>query len=157
MHRTRRTATAITLGVVALLMGLIVYWTQRDPQHAWLVPTFAPPVGGFGFGVLGQWLPSFVHPLAFSVFTAALLPPRAAYAYGACVAWAVVNVAFEVGQHPALSARVADALHAVFGTWAPAQRVANYLTRGTFDVGDIVAAVLGATAAALLLRERRPQ
>jgi hypothetical protein len=104
------------------------------------------------FGALGQWLPSYAHPFAFSLFTAAALPPSAAPRYGACATWCAVNVAFELGQHPQLSGRLAEALRAGFGQNALARSLAGYFVRGTFDVGDLVAAVLGAMAAAGVLR-----
>ena len=102
-------------GATAFALGAAVYLTDRAAHDAAI------------FGVLGQWLPSFVHPLAFSLFTAAAGNYRRPYC--ACVAWWAVNVLFEFAQHP---------------------RVA--LMRGTFDAGDLVAVTLGAIVAACLLR-----
>ncbi len=104
------------------------------------------------FGVLGQWLPSFVHPLAFSLFTAAALAPRHSPPYGVCLAWGAVNVAFELGQHPLISARLAEPLHASLGHGLTANALAKYFVRGIVDSSDIMAAILGAMTAAIVLR-----
>ena len=139
------------IACLALAVGVLVYLTDRDTSHAVLIPAVGALAGSHLFGALGQWLPSFVHPFAFSLFTAAALPPRSASRYGACAAWCAVNVAFELGQHPRVSARLAEALQGSFAQTALTRPLANYFLRGTFDVGDIVAAVIGAFAAAGVL------
>lgn len=105
-------------GTAAFAVGVVVYLTDRAPHHPALL-----------FGAAGQWLPSFIHVFAFSLFTAAASARRDAPNYGACVGWWAVNVAFECGQHPSL-----------------------HWVRGTFDPADIAAATLGAISAALVLR-----
>jgi hypothetical protein len=147
-----RFACLAAAGCFALALGLLVYLADRDASRAVLTPTVSALAGSHWFGALGQWLPSFVHPLAFSLFTAAALPSHSPWQYGACAAWCVINVAFEVGQHPHVSARLADALQAGLGQTPLARTLANYFVRGTFDGGDIVAAILGALAAASVLR-----
>lgn len=139
-------------GSLALALGLLVYLTGREASHALLIPGVAVLAGSGWFGVLGHWLPSLVHPFAFSLFTAASLPSLSSWRYGACFAWSAVNVAFEVGQHADVSARLAEVLHSSLGQTALTRTLANYFVRGTFDGGDIVAAVIGALAAAGVLR-----
>ena len=116
-----------------------------------LFPSIASLDTGPVFGVLGLWLPSFVHPFAFSLFTAAALPPRPAWRYGACAAWCMVNVAFEMGQHPQVRAPLAEALQASVGPTLLTRPLANYFLRGTFDGGDIVATLVGALAATAVM------
>lgn len=139
------------IGCLALVLGLLVYLTDRDAGHAVLIPTFGALAGRNLFGGLGQWLSSFVHPFAFSLFTAASLPSRSAWRYGACAAWCAMNVAFEVGQHPHVSARLAEVLQASLGQSSLTRTLTNYFLRGSFDVGDIVAAVVGSMVAAGVL------
>lgn len=140
------------LGCLALAAGTLVYLTDRDASRAMLIPAI-PLLAGLGlFGGLGAWLPSFVHPFAFSLFTAAVQPSRRSPAYWACAMWWAINVAFEVAQAPNVSAYVADVLPKLFGpTWL-ADTMSNYLLRGTCDVADLVAATAGAVAAAAVLR-----
>jgi hypothetical protein len=147
-----RPAFLAALGWLALAVGTLVYLTDRGASRAVLIPAFGAFAGSSVFGAIGQWLPSFVHPFSFALFTAAALPPRSSPAYGACVAWCAVNIAFEVGQHPHVSAHLAEAIRGGFGQTPLTRFVANFFLRGTFDVGDVFAAMLGALAAAVVLR-----
>jgi len=147
----------LVLGLLALAVGALVYLTDRAASHAALIPNLGSLADGRVFGSVGQWLPSFIHPFAFALFTASALPPDSRSAYGACVFWCVVNIVFEIGQHPLVSHRLAEMLQASPRLLPVARPLANYFVRGTFDVGDIVAAALGslAVAAALRLTHRR--
>jgi hypothetical protein len=138
-------------GSLAIVVGLLVYATDRAASHAAVIPALALVGTGSLFGASGQWLPSFVHPFAFSLFTAAAHPSRMAPAYWACAAWWVVNVVFEVAQLPGINLRIATGLQDGFGpTWLT-RPLANYVLRGTFDVGDLMAATAGALVAASVL------
>jgi len=147
----KRPAILVLTGCMALSAGLFVYLSDRVASHAALIPSIALLGGRNLFGTLGQWLPSFVHPLAFSLFTAAVLKPGAVACCGACTFWAVVNVVVEIGQHPAFAASWRTALHGGVGEWAVARATLNYFLQGTFDPYDACAATLGALAAAALL------
>jgi len=110
-------------------------------------------LAGLGlFGAAGAWLPSFVHPFAFSLVTAAIQPARRSPAYWACALWWAINVAFEVAQAPNVSAEVTHVLPHLLGQSWLTDTTSNYLLRGTFAVGDLVAATAGAAAAAAVLR-----
>lgn len=148
----QRAAFVAALACLALVLGALVYITDRPPSQAPLIPTVAALAGSHLFGALGQWLPSFVHPFAFSLLTAVALSARASPAYGACLLWCAVNVAFECGQHPAFKAGLADLIGSDLGQMPPLHALALYFFRGTFDIGDIAAAIGGALAAAAVLR-----
>jgi len=148
--RIGREAWPLAAGSLALAAGLLVYLTDRDAARAVLIPEVAALAGSKLFGALGQWLPSFVHPFAFGLFTAAALPPRSAWRHRACAAWCAINLAFECGQHPLASAPLAEVLGGFRNSWL-GRTLANYFLLGTFDGGDIVAAVLGSLAAVALL------
>ena len=138
-------------GCFSLLIGLLVYLTERDASQALLIPAVSTLAGVHIFGVLGQWLPSFVHPFAFSLFSAAALPTSGRPRYLACVVWFGINVAFEFGQYPRFSGPFARAIQDAFGSTVVTRPLANYFVRGTFDSVDILAAALGALAAAGVL------
>jgi hypothetical protein len=146
-----RQAALWSMGGVALALGMLVYLADRPAGHAQWMPQLGFLAGHHGFGRVGQWLPSFVHAWAFSLFSAALLAPRQRWALGACGFWFAVNAAFEIGQHPRVREPLAAALQDGFGHGLVARAFQNYLLRGTFDVGDIVAAACGAVLAAGLL------
>jgi hypothetical protein len=144
----RGTLVCMLCGGAALALGLLVYWIDRHPRTPSPMPFAGHVAPLHAFGALGGWLPDLVHPLAFSLFCAALMPRRPVPAYGACIAWFVVNVMFEIGQHPSISPTLAAALQPVpvLGRW-----LAGYFVRGTFDPGDIVAAAMGSVLAAAIL------
>jgi hypothetical protein len=145
----------VVVAVLLFGLGVLVYVVDRGPAQAQWLPAFGrivAPAGASVFGTWGLWLPSFVHALAFSLLTAAALPRRALPAYGACAAWAGVNLIFELGQHAAVRGSLARGLHDVLGDTSPARALAGYFLRGTFDGGDIAAALAGALLAAVLLR-----
>lgn len=151
-HRPRAgwhgpTALVVLAGAIWTL-GVCVYLTDRAASHTILLPSIDWLAGRHLFGALGGWLPGFVHPFVFSLLTALALPAVPTARYGACVAWCVVNIAFECGQHPQIREPLALMLHRLLDPIGLGRPLANYFLRGTFDVGDVVAAVLGALAAA---------
>jgi hypothetical protein len=149
----RRQAVSLTiLGSVALAIGVLVYLADRDPARAMLIPAWPRLTGNALFGAVGHWLPSFVHPFAFSLLTAMALGPAARPRYGICAAWCAVNVAFEFGQLPQVSAWLAAALHASFLPEPTTRPLAAYFLHGTFDPADLAAVLLGSLAAAAVLR-----
>lgn len=139
------------LAALALACGMLVYMTDRNAARVLLLPNMAALDAGPLFGALGQWLPSFVHPFAFSLLSAAARPRSAAPAYGVCAAWWAVNIVFEVGQHELIGAHIAEFLQRALGRTGLARTLANYFLHGTFDAGDIMAATAGALAAALVI------
>ena len=146
-HTTLLTAFASA----ALVLGLLVYATERDLSHsAWIPNALAIP-GRVLFGVCGGWLPSCAHAFAFSLLTAASAPPRRAPVYGACLLWASIDVAMELGQHPALRDGLDRTIRAVFGNSLLPTVTGRYFTHGTFDPADVAAALAGAAGAAIFL------
>jgi hypothetical protein len=142
------------IGAAALALGLLVYASTRDARHSLLLPSVSPLAGLISFGAAGGWLPSFVHPVAFGLWSAAALPARHAAGAWACVAWGAVNLLFEGGQHPAVAAPLTAALLGNGGARpsAAAQVLAGYFAQGRFDPLDMVAAVAGSATAVALLR-----
>jgi hypothetical protein len=144
-------AGCVALGCLALAIGVLVYVTDRNASASLLMPAWALTTNGNWFGAVGQWLPSFIHPFAFSLFTASLLSRASPWRYGACAAWCVVNIAFELGQHPDVKTPLAQAIVSGPFPGALQEVFANYFLHGTFDFFDIAAAILGALAAAGVL------
>ncbi len=136
----------------ALSLALLVYLVDRQAQGAMLVPGSAalaiPPL----FGAASAWLPSLIHPFAFSLLSAAALPARRTPAYGAPAAWWAINLSFELGQLPQLSAPIARWLDAGFGALPATQALQRFFLNGQFDPADVLALTAGALLAAGLLR-----
>jgi hypothetical protein len=140
---------------IALCLGLLVYVAERSAAHTMLLPRFAALGGGPHFAAITQWLPSFIHPFAFSLLSAAALRRRVAGGhppYIVCAFWWAVNLAFELGQHPRFGTPLVDALQASWGQHPLAVAIAQYCLHGRFDWADIGALSAGALAAAAVLR-----
>jgi hypothetical protein len=142
----------VSLALLALSAGVLLYLADRPAGSAWLIPELPLLQGMNLFGSAGAWLPSFLHPFGFGLVMAAALPDRPGWRYGACLGWFVVNAVFELGQLPQLATRLADAIHAVFGSLPFGQRLAGFFLHGSFGIDDLVAAAAGALCAAMVLR-----
>jgi len=151
-----RVASLVGLSGLVLAIGLLVYLADRPAGQAMLLPAWPRPGGGELFGPVGHWLPSFVHPFAFSLLTAAALAPAPRPHYGVCAAWCAVNAAFELGQLPQVAAWLGAALHDSLLPPALTRPLADYLQRGRFDVGDLAGLALGSLAAAAVLHLLQP-
>ncbi len=152
-----RSTVLVAIGLAGFLLGVLVYWMDRETSRVELIPTVAWLAHRHVFGELGGPLPSFAHTFAFSLFTAAALPVRSAPPYGACLAWFAINVAFEIGQHRLVCVPLAEMLQGDLHGWPLSRPIANYFAQGKFDPRDIVAALLGALAAAAVLSLDRHQ
>ena len=150
----RKSSSLVALGGALLALGLLVYLADRPAGHAMLLPAWPRLAADAWFGSVGEWLPSFVHPFAFSLLTVAALGPSPRPRYGVCVAWGAVNAAFELGQLPPVAAAIAAALHDSVLPAAPSRALAAYFVHGRFDAADLAAVALGSLAAATLLRLR---
>jgi hypothetical protein len=154
MWPLRRSAVLLLVAGGALCLGLLVYLADRRAADTLLLPRFAALGTGPLFGVIAQWLPSFIHPFAFSLLSAAAMRPPAASArapYSICAIWWAVNLAFELGQHPRFSALIAEALQVGLGQNVLTAAMSRYFLRGRFDWGDVTALSAGALAAAAVL------
>lgn len=135
----------------ALAVGLLVYLGDRPAGTAWLLPQAGALRGHAGQGGAASWLPSAVHAFAFALLSALVLPPRRPLYTTACVGWVLVDVLFELGQHPSAAAPLSRWLQAHLPLDL-AQPLARYFLAGTFDRADLAAALLGGAAAWVLLR-----
>ena len=145
-----RAATLASIAALALALGVLMYHTDRVTLRFPLLPTDDWLAGRQLFGAVAGSLPSFLHPFAFSLATAAAWPPGAARRYGACGGWCAINLAFEFGQHPAFKAFWAH-VRTDAGDSRLVRAVLDYFLRGTFDPRDLAAILLGALAAAAVL------
>lgn len=145
-----RSVPVVPLGLatVALVMGLLLYLTDRPPGHAVLIPaawSLSGPPGAFG--AAGAWLPSLLHAFAFTLLTAATRPCTAADAFTSGALWCAIGLGFEILQHPAIAGPLAAALEGVPGLHV----LGRFASQGRFDPADLAALLAGAAAATGLL------
>ena len=141
----------VALGALALVFGLVVYLFDREPARSSLIPAAAAMADTPLFGAAASWLPSLLHPFAFSLFTAAACAPHGRPRYEACAVWWSVNIVFEIAQAPSISRAFAEGTDQFFGPMWVTRPLSNYLLMGTFDLADVLAATAGALAAAAVL------
>ena len=135
-----------------ILLGVVVYAVDRGGQVYFLPSWLAYGAAHSVFGPLGGHLPSFVHTLAFIAITAAALWPWPRLLPVICIAWLVIECAFEVGQAYPLGDRIADSVPAWVHGVPVLEAIPDYFARGTFDPFDVLAIGLGAIVAYLGLR-----
>jgi len=153
--RSISTGRLVGGGLLWLGLGTLVYLGDRPCGSSYLqgyIQQLLPAAGmdGISFGILGGWLPTFCHVVAWSLITAGVLALHSKPALAAiCLLWLVINAGFELGQ------KYAAAGGKLFTDALPAAGIAdifrNYFTNGTYDTGDLLAAVLGAGVAFILL------
>jgi len=142
------TLIELLLGVAALALGTLVYVIDRPPGETALPDS----INLYGtlpalFGAIGQSFPAFAHIFAFSLLTAACLGNGRYVAVGACATWLLVDMAFELGQHPSLAPYVAAAVPEWFQEIPILGRAAGFFLNGTFDPWDLAAIFAGALVA----------
>ena len=138
-------AHLILIALLSLLVGALVYVT-RPAGALFLVPfgdLSGVSSGALSFGPLGGSLPSLTHALSFTLLSAVALGATRRAAFVSAALWLSTEVAFEVGQHPVVAARL-DALG--LGS--------DLFRYGTFDPLDLAACAFGVAAAVLMLSVR---
>ena len=139
----------VLIATVALFFGLLVYLCGRQPEHVYFLSRGLVLAHGNHslFGVVGNFLPTFVHVYAFILLTVAVAGSTRARLIRICAAWFVIASVFEVAQHPAISSIVAAVVPAWFARVPVLDNTAVYFLNGTFDVLDLLSIALGTVAA----------
>lgn len=136
---TRAHVTLIAL--LSLLVGTLVYFTR--PVDALFLTPFGDlsrvSSDALSFGPLGGSLPSLTHAFSFTLLSALVLGATHRAALTSAALWLSTEVAFEVGQHPAIAARL------------DAPGLGSFFRYSTFDPLDLAACVVGVAAALLVL------
>ena len=151
---TGRSAWLLGIGSVFFLAGSLVYLTSR-PLGLDLLGRTEPLVdlsAATWLVHLRDALPTLAHVVAFSLSTAACLPPGRLAAVGACVAWAGINVVFELGQQRRLSALLCGGDVGLDRIDPIGPLLCRYFVNGQFDRLDLAFALIGAGLAYLLIR-----
>jgi len=153
IERQRMTSSSLLrLATALLVLGVLVYALDRGGTAYFLPDWLARATGPSMFGALGAHLPTFVHPFAFVLITAAVLRPGPRGLLFICSAWLVIECAFEVGRWSPLGQRIAAAVPGWFDGVPLLEATGTYFSRGTFDPLDILSIALGVVCAYLVFR-----
>jgi hypothetical protein len=140
----------ILLGVMWLGLGALVYLLDRTAGSFFWGNVSLHARIGFRIGVLGHWIPTFAHVIAWSLITAGVLRVRSVKGLTAvCLLWLGINAGFEVGQKFAVSICRSLPHGSLAGPVTDLMR--GYFLNGTYDTGDLWAAGLGAGLALIWL------
>lgn len=143
----------ISIGLVALILGSLIYLIDRPPYQTYFVFNILKISFHYTlpslFGPMGHVLPSFIHVFSFSLMTAGLICSRRRDYLMICSGWFLIDSVFEVGQgFGEFSARILP-------SWLEGIPVLesskNYFLQGTFDPIDLIGTALGAVTAYLIL------
>ena len=143
----------ISIGLVALILGALIYLVDRPPYHTYFVfnllkISFHDTLPSL-FGTMGHVLPSFIHVFSFSLMTGGLVCSRRRDYLVICSGWFLIDSVFELGQ------RFGEFSAGILPSWLEGipvlERSKNYFLQGTFDPIDLVGAALGAATAYLIL------
>lgn len=143
---------SVFFGFMGLFLGSLVYVFFRSPGTAYFVPEafnlfgFFPPM----FGKATNSLPVFSHVLALSLITGGLLSVRNYGAVFVCSSWLLIELLFEIGQHPRISPWVIETIPDWFSELWLLDATRSYFADGTFDPIDLLAIVIGALTAYLI-------
>ncbi|MDH3976881.1 MAG: hypothetical protein OEU86_00080 [Gammaproteobacteria bacterium] len=143
----------VLTAMIALLIGVAVYWFDRQPERVYFIPD-AWSTGAFNgtfFGSVGLYLPTFTHTFGFSLLTAVVLRPSRWSAAAGCLLWGVTGSLFEVAQTNSMASWIARNLPVWFNDWPVLDNATNYFLAGAFDPLDLLSVFLGALLAWRLL------
>ncbi len=152
MSRQKQTWILAGVGLFTLAVGTLVYLTDRDPM---LVPFFSgvslyeltPSL----FGIQGLSLPTFTHVFSLSLLTAALLDTPRFSPLVVCASWLVIDLTFELVQHPLIVEHLSGAMDAGPAWFSVFEPVRRYAVHGTYDPLDLLSIVVGAGLALALI------
>ena len=145
-------ATRILIGAGALIIGLLLYLTDRPPDQTYFLvrlgltnSLYQDHVVRPLFGLLGGNLPAFLHVFAFILITGGILACGKKGSLIIALSWFATDAAFELGQRfPAWAERLVPRW---FDSMPVLDATQNYFRVGRFDPLDIVAVAVGAVAA----------
>ena len=149
--------TQISIGVVALIFGSLIYLIDRPPDQTYFVFTspikfnllnlhqFLPNL----FVSIGNILPDFLHVFSFTLITAGIVSCGKRGSLIICLVWFLTDIGFELGQeYPSISLKI---IPDWFEGIPFLENSKNYFLYGTYDIYDIAAVVLGAATASFIL------
>ena len=144
----------ILIGVIAFLVGVLVYLIDRPPDTAYFLAGWAKDISLHGripnmFGPVGKSLPTFAHVFSFILITAGILGSRKRGYLFICLFWLVIDVAFELGQK--YSSVPLKFIPDWFEGIPFLENTANFFHSGTFDIIDLIAILTGTILAYILL------
>lgn len=139
----------VIAAVVALLLGVMIYLSSRDPQQVYFLRyiPFLQQGESHGPSLISDFFPSLLHTYAFILLTVAVLAASLAQTRIICLFWVFIECLFEAGQHETVANQISGQLKVWLADIPLLQYAQEYFVNGTFDVLDMIAITLGAGSA----------
>jgi len=144
----------ILIGVAGLLLGSLVYLVDRPPEQTYFIYSSNINISLYNslpniFGFIGNILPAFIHVFSFILITAGLIFCKKRSYLIICMAWFLIDCAFEMGQK--FYTFPTKIIPHWFSGIPFLENTENYFIHGTFDFTDLIAIALGSITAYLVL------
>ena len=144
----------ILIGLSALLLGTLIYLTDRSPDQTYFVYKSPVKISLHDtlpnlFGIIGNSLPSFVHVFSFILITAGIISSEKKGYIFVCASWFLIDFIFELGQR--YNSLVLKIIPDWFSGILFFENTKSYFFRGTFDVIDLVAVLIGSITGYFIL------
>ena len=143
--------TLILIGVFALIIGGLVYLSDRPSESIYLLPDWLASYSWHInlFGSTGDFLPTFFHVFAFILMTTACLTLSKGQLILVCAFWFVIDSLFEIAQSDTIAHWIAMSIGNRFDGFPVLENLAPYFLNGVFDIADIASIAVGAIVAFL--------
>lgn len=144
----------IIIGMIVLSLGILIYLIDRPPDNTYFVYKSFVNISLHNtlpnlFGLIGNSLPSFIHVFSFILITASLISYKKNRCLIVCLAWFLIDCAFEFGQ------KYYSLLQKMIPDWFIGipflENTENYFVHGTFDYFDLLAITIGSLIAYFVL------
>ena len=141
----------LAMAVMALCIGVLVYAFDRQANHVYFLPAWLSAYNGHGglFGLLGNYLPTFIHVYVFILLTVVVAGLSESRVLLACFSWFAIDSLFEIAQLEPIARWLAGHVPTWFNGIPFLENTSSYFLHGTFDVLDLLSIAAGTLAARL--------
>ena len=144
----------IFIGVAGLILGSLIYIIDRPPDQTYFIYTSNINISLHNilpniFGFIGDTLPAFTHVFSSTLITAGLIFCKKRDYPIICLAWFLIDCAFELGQK--FHTFPIKIIPHWFSEIPFLENTENYFIHGTFDFADLAAISFGSITAYLVL------
>jgi hypothetical protein len=135
----------IYIAFSAIAVGLCIYLIDRHPDTVYLIPheLSLNDKTGSVFGIIGNFLPTFLHVYIFIIFTAVLFSESRRQIIIICLSWMLIDSLFEIAQIDFIAIHIAENTSSWFTGIPLLENTSDYFLLGTFDFADLISILAG--------------
>ena len=144
----------ILIGIFLLSIGALIYLLDRPPNQTYFIFSLPFQLSLYDitpsiFGPIGNFLPHFLHIVAFILLTAGVMDCEKKGCLAICFFWLLICAGFEFGQKHSIQAAslVPDWFDGIFIL----ENTRSYFLHGTYCHLDMAAIITGSVLAYIFL------